>query len=195
MRIFASEIAKQRFAVFCLLGALASAAVGFAGGLMWMRERNPILKEPTFNNLSASYNEIMSDYLNGAEPKALIDGAAEGMVQSLNDKYSHYMIGESGEAYVQNYESEVVGIGIQLRTENEAFVIDSVIKDSPAEKAGLKAEDTLVSIDGKTTKGINMDKLVELLRGEKGSKVTVAVQRAGRAEPITVTMTRAAIPV
>src|SRR3569832_184800 len=105
------------------------------------------------------------------------------------------MIGESGEAYVQNYESEVVGIGIHLRAENEAFVIDSVIKDSPAEKAGLKAEDMLASIEGKTTKGVKMDKIVELLRGEKGSKVTVAVQRAGRAEPITVTMTRAAIPV
>jgi len=195
MKIFASQLARQRFIVFCLLGALASGAAGFFVGVTWLKERHPIIKEPTFNNLSASYNEIMSSYLNGAEPKELIDGAAEGMVQSLKDKYSRYMIGESGEAYVQNYESEIVGVGIQLRVEEEAFVIDSVIKDSPAEKAGLKAEDTLLSVDGASVKGVPLDKLVEMLRGEKGTKVTVSVQRPGRSEPIQVSMTRAAIPV
>jgi carboxyl-terminal processing protease len=195
MKIFASQLARQRFIVFCLLGALASGAAGFFIGVMWLKERHPIMKEPTFNNLSASYNEIMSSYLNGAEPKALIDGAAEGMVQSLKDKYSRYMIGESGEAYVQNYESEIVGVGIQLRVEEAAFIVDSVIKDSPAEKAGLKPEDTLLAVDGTSVKGIAMDKLVEMLRGEKGTKVTVSVQRPDRSEPIQVSMTRAAIPV
>lgn len=195
MKIFASQNARERFAVFCLLGALLAGAAGFAGGVYWMRERNPIVKETTFKNLSASYNEIMRDYLNGAEPKALIDGATEGMVQSLNDKYSRYLVGDSGEAYVQNYESEVVGIGIQLREENDALIIDTVIKDSPAEKAGLKAEDTLQAVDGESVKGFDLDKLIELLRGEIGTKVSITVSRPKQAEPLTVTMTRAAIPV
>jgi len=195
MKIFASEIARQRFAVICLLGALLAGAAGFAGGVLWVRERHPIIKEATFTNLSASYNEIMTEYLNGAEPKALIDGATEGMVKSLNDKYSRYLIGDSGEAYVQNYESEIVGIGIQLREEDNAFIIDSVIKDSPAEKAGLKAEDRLTAVEGTSVDGIDMDKLIELLRGEIGSKVSITVSRQKLAEPLTVTMTRAAIPV
>ncbi|GMK39801.1 peptidase S41 [Paenibacillus sp. CCS19] len=195
MKIFASQAARERFTVICLLGALLAGAAGFAGGVVWVRERHPIIKEATFRNLSASYNEIMTEYLNGAEPKALIDGAAEGMVKSLNDKYSKYLIGDSGEAYVQNYESEVVGIGIQLREENNAFIVDSVIKDSPAEKAGLKAEDTLTAVEGTSVTGIAMDKLIELLRGEIGTKVSITVSRPKLAEPLTVTMTRAAIPV
>ncbi|PWW02466.1 carboxyl-terminal processing protease [Paenibacillus cellulosilyticus] len=195
MKIFASQIARQRFAVICLLGAVLAGAAGFAGGVVWTRERHPILKEATFNNLSASYNEIMKEYLNGAEPKALIDGATEGMVKSLNDKYSKYLIGDNGEAYVQNYESEVVGIGIQLRQEDNAFIIDSVIKDSPAEKAGLKADDTLQAVEGTSIKGMELDKLIEQLRGEIGSKVSITVSRPEQTEPITVTMTRATIPV
>ncbi|GFN32114.1 S41 family peptidase [Paenibacillus xylaniclasticus] len=195
MKIFASQLARQRFIVFSLLGVLASGAIGFFIGVTWLKERHPIMKEPTFHNLSASYNEIMSNYLNGAEPKALIDGAAEGMVQSLEDKYSRYMIGESGEAYVQNYESEIVGVGIQLRVEGGAFIVDSVIKDSPAEKAGLKPEDTLQAVDEKSLKDVSLDKLVEMLRGEKGTKVSVTVTRPNRSEPIQVTMTRASIPV
>lgn len=195
MKIFASQIARQRFAVICLLGAVLAGGAGFAGGVLWVKERNPILKEATFTNLSASYNEIMREYLNGAEPKALIDGATEGMVKSLNDKYSKYLIGDSGEAYVQNYESEVVGIGIQLREEDNVFIIDTVIKDSPAEKAGIKAEDILTAVEGETVKGVSLDKLIELLRGEIGSKVSITVTRPKQTEPITVTMTRAAIPV
>ncbi|MBD3917285.1 S41 family peptidase [Paenibacillus sp. PR3] len=195
MKIFASQIARQRFAVICLLGAVLAGGAGFAGGVLWVKERNPILKEATFTNLSASYNEIMREYLNGAEPKDLIDGATEGMVKSLNDKYSKYLIGDSGEAYVQNYESEVVGIGIQLREEDNVFIIDTVIKDSPAEKAGLKAEDILTAVEGATVKGVSLDKLIELLRGEIGSKVSITVTRPKQTEPITVTMTRAAIPV
>ncbi|WP_168121046.1 S41 family peptidase [Paenibacillus sp. HB172176] len=177
------------------IGVVLLLVAGYLLGLLAMHYRYPIMKEPEFKQLNASYNRIMNDYLDGATADTLINGAAQGMVASLEDPYSQYLIGEKGEAYTQSYKDQFFGIGAELRQEDERFVIQSVIKDTPAEKGGVLANDVIIAVDGKELKGKSLQDLLELVRGAEGTSLTLTLQRAGRTEPIVVKLKRAAIPV
>lgn len=194
MKQMRSEAARQRFVTWCVAGAIAALAIGFGAGRLSMVIQYPVIKEKVFGNFNASYKEIKKDYLFGTKPDELLNGAAKGMVAALGDPYSTYMPGSEGEDYIQSYQPEFVGIGVQVRQEEERYLIDSVMKDTPAEKGGVLAGDEITAVDGTPVKGVTMEKLVSLLRGEKGSKVKVTLSRTG-SQPLTVELTRAPIPV
>ncbi|RJE91244.1 PDZ domain-containing protein [Paenibacillus sp. 1011MAR3C5] len=187
--------AKKKSGFLYVIGVFALLIIGYIFGSMSVSMRYPILKEPTFKQFNASYTKILNDYLEGAEPENLINGAARGMLASLEDPYSQYLVGEQGEAYTQSYEGEFYGIGANMRKEEELFVITSVIKDTPAERGGLLAEDVILAVDGKDINGMSFQELLGVVRGEEGSSVTLKLQRAGEKEPLEITLKRAPIPV
>lgn len=174
---------------------IAACAIGFAGGRFWMYVKNPIMQEREFRNLSYAYNQIMDGYLEGASPKTLVNGAIEGMVGSLGDPYSVYLTEDKGEQFIQSYEDHFVGIGVTIREQDGDFIIEEVIKEAPAEKAGLKRGDMLVKVDGTSVKGIAFDKLMTMVRGQEGTVVKLQIRRDGLAEPLELPVTRGAVPV
>ncbi len=177
------------------LGAIALVIAGFTAGVLWTGSKYPIMKAEGFRQLSLSYDRILDDYLNGAEPKQLIDGAAEGMVAALEDPYSQYMVEEAGEAYTQSYEGQFYGIGTEMRQEEGKYIIQSVVKGTPAEKAGLLPGDEIVAVDGETVAGKSFQQLLALVRGEEGTSITLTLIREGEKGELDVSMKRAAIPV
>lgn len=195
MNDFKTEAAKQRFQTLCVLGAILFAVIGFALGSFWTGIRYPMLKEPVFKQFTASYTKIMNDYLNGAEPKKLINGAIEGMVASLEDPYSRYLIEEKGEAYTQSYGGEIYGIGAELRKEESQYVISVLTKGAPAERAGLLPGDIIVMVDGQTIEKKTLQELITLVRGEKGTSVKLQIKRSDTAKVFDVTLKREAIPI
>ncbi|WP_138752703.1 S41 family peptidase [Paenibacillus sinopodophylli] len=195
MNDFTSAAAKQRFLSFCVLGAVLFTAIGFSLGLFWMGHRYPMIKEPAFKPFTVTYNKILNDYLNGAEPKALINGAAVGMVSSLEDPYSRYLVEEKGDAYTQSYQGEIFGIGVELREEEGEFVISVLTKGAPAERGGLLPGDIIVSVDNQKLSGKTFDELLGLVRGDEGTEVSLQIQRANQTELIALTLKREAIPV
>jgi len=195
MNDFTSAAAKKRFLTFCALGAVLFTAVGFALGLLWMGNRYPMLKEPAFQQFTVSYNKIIDDYLNGAEPKKLINGAAEGMVASLEDPYSRYLAEEKGNAYTESYEGQIYGIGAEIREEEGQFVISGLTKGAPAERGGLLPGDIIISVDNQKLSGKTFEELLGIIRGEEGTSVSLQVQRPNQTEPITLTLKREAIPI
>ncbi|CAM4012794.1 S41 family peptidase [Paenibacillus alkaliterrae] len=195
MKNFTTAAAKQRFLTLCLLGALLCIATGFALGLLWMGNRYPMLGEPAFQQFTVSYKKIMNDYLNGAEPKNLINGAAEGMVASLEDPYSRYLVEEKGDAYTQSYEGEIYGIGAEIREEEGEYVISGLTKGAPAERGGLLPGDTLIAVDGQKISGKSFQELLGIIRGEEGTDVSLQVQRPNQTELISLTLKREAIPI
>jgi len=89
-----------------------------------------------------------------------------------------------------------VGLGIQIRrhpTEQLPEII-TPIRGGPAHRAGIKPKTLIVTVDGKTTKDVNLGKVIEMLRGEEGSKVTLVVRRTGEKESRTLEMTRSVVP-
>jgi len=195
MNYFTSAAAKQRFLTLCVMGAVVFTVLGFAIGYVWMGNQYPMLKESTFKQFTVSYNKIMNDYLNGAEPKKLINGAIAGMVSSLEDPYSRYLAEEKGNAYTQSYEGEIYGIGAELREEEGMFIITGLTKGAPAERGGLLAGDIIVSVDNQKLAGKTFEELLGLVRGKEGTTVSLQIQRANQTEPITLKLKREAIPV
>ncbi len=160
-----------------------------------MTAQYPIIKDASFRNLSFAYNEIMANYLTGAKSKSLVDGAAQGMVASLDDPYSVYLSGEQGEQYMESYQDHFVGIGIEIRQQDGDFIIQDTIEGSPAAKSDLKADDVIQAVDGKPVKGITLTELKNRIQGKAGTVVKLTVLREGTAEPQQIPVTRGEVPV
>ena len=79
------------------------------------------------------------------------------------------------------------GFGMELGMINEILTVLSALKDTPAYRAGIKSGDKIVEIDGESTMGITVDKAVNKIRGEKGTKVTITVSREGEEELLKFT--------
>lgn len=120
--------------------------------------------------------------------------AIETMVASLNDPYTKFLDPKEFQEETSSIKGSLKGIGIQIGVKDGKLMVIAPIEDTPAEKAGLLADDEILSIDGKSTKGITVDKAAEQIRGEEGTQVTLVVKRKDQ-EPKSYTITRAEIEI
>jgi carboxyl-terminal processing protease len=148
-----------------------------------------------FNKLYTAYDTLKSQYFEGLDQTTLINGAIDGMVKALDDPYTDYMSVEETKNFHNSISSSFEGIGAEIQEKEGQILIVSPIKGSPAEKAGLKPNDIIVSVDGKSLQGMTSTEAVTLIRGEKGTKVELTIQRAGSDTPIKVPIIRDEIPI
>ena len=120
--------------------------------------------------------------------------AIETMVASLNDPYTKFLDPKEFSEETGSIKGSLKGIGIQIGVKDGKLMVIAPIEDTPAEKAGLMADDEILSIDGKSTKGITVDKAADQIRGEEGTNVTLVVKRKDR-EPKSYTITRKEIEI
>jgi len=125
----------------------------------------------------------------------LIDGAIEGMVKQLDDPYSTYLNPKAAGEFHSSLQSSFQGIGAEVTLKNGKVTIVSPFKGSPAEKAGLRPEDQIISVDGESVEGLSLTEAVSKIRGPKGSKVVLEIMRAGLNTPMKVTIVRDEIPI
>ncbi|KKB38544.1 lmo1851 family serine protease [Bacillus thermotolerans] len=154
-----------------------------------------VVSRPEFEKLYEAYDKLEANYYKDIDQEKLIDGAINGMVESLDDPYSEYMNEEEAGQFQESVSSSFEGIGAEIQEEKGTIKIVSPIKGSPAEKAGLQPNDRILSVDGKSLQGMSSSEAVMLIRGEKGTKVTLTIQRAGVSEPMDITITRDEIPI
>ncbi|TFG36978.1 MAG: S41 family peptidase [Syntrophobacterales bacterium] len=132
------------------------------------------------------FNEILDmiekNYVDEVDTKEMIDGAIKGMVKSL-DPHSEYMSKQTYEDMQIGTKGEFGGLGIEITMRDDIITVVSPIEDTPAFIAGIKAGDQIIGIDGKSTKGLSIMDAVHKLRGKKGTKVTVTIQREGFEKP------------
>lgn len=105
--------------------------------------------------------------------------AIETMLASLNDPYTRFLDPKEFSEETQSIKGSLKGIGTQIGLRDGELVIIAPLEDSPAEKAGLMADDRILEINGESTKGINIDVAADKIRGEKGTTVTLLIQRKG----------------
>jgi carboxyl-terminal processing protease len=115
--------------------------------------------------------------------------AIETMLNSLNDRYTRFLTPEEFADEGNSIRATLFGIGIQIGVRNDQIVVISPIEDTPAEKAGLKAQDIIVEINGESTKGMSVKEAADRIRGEKGTNVDLLVKR-GDKQPKLYTVTR-----
>jgi len=135
---------------------------------------------------------IEKEYVDDVDSKELIQNAIQGMVQSL-DPHSSLLPPEAFEDLQIDTKGEFTGIGIHITMKDGFVTVISPIEDTPAYEAGIKAQDRIVKVDGKPIKDLR--EAVNMMRGPKGTKVSVSIMRAGVKTPIDFELIRDVIPV
>jgi carboxyl-terminal processing protease len=133
----------------------------------------------TFNK--NDWNAIRRKYVVNAEYKtkeAAYKGVRE-MLKKLGDPYTRFMNPKEFTDLRTETSGVLVGVGMQLTQDpkNKKLVVVAPIDDTPASKAGIMSKDVITKINGKSTKGMDVNKAVELIRGEEGTIVTITFQR------------------
>ena len=121
------------------------------------------------------------------------NGMFKGLVDSLGDVYSCYFTPQEYQSLQQQTEGVYFGIGayVSKDVESGACVISGVIKDTPAEAAGLMEGDVIYSVEGKEMNGLELEEVVSYIKGDEGTKVHITIYRNG--EPIEMELTRARV--
>ncbi|OPX30380.1 MAG: hypothetical protein B1H08_01825 [Candidatus Omnitrophica bacterium 4484_171] len=179
--------------LICILSLSLNSAV-FAVGRNNAKD-NSVKKDDIYKKLDLfgeALAVIQKKYVEEVPPKDLIYGSLNGLLFSL-DPYSQFLDPDGYKELLVETEGKFGGLGIEITMRNGLLTIVSPIEDTPAWKAGLKAGDIIVKIDGKLTKEITLNGAVKKLRGKPGTKVKLTVLREKSREINEVTVTRGII--
>ena len=148
--------------------------------------------DTNFNN--TDWLKVRQEYINNASYNSKEDAykAIREMLGKLEDPYTRFMNPEEFQNMRIDTSGELTGVGIQIAKdeESERLVVISPIEDTPAFEAGILAQDLIVKIDGTDTKGMDVNDAVKLIRGERGSQVTLTIDRKGEKKDYAITRER-----
>lgn len=146
-----------------------------------------------FNRVASVYNQINSDYYKKVDTSKLATGAIDGMLSTLNDPFSDYLTDSDATSLNDSVSGAFGGVGIQVVKKNHQIEVMTTIDGTPAKKAGLKAGDVILEVDGKKLTNQSLSKATTLMRGKVGTKVKVKLQRGN--DTFDKVLTRSKIPV
>jgi carboxyl-terminal processing protease len=152
---------------------------------------------PAFKTLWEAYNVLVQHYVDQAalDPTKLAYGATKGLVDAVGDTgHTRFLTPADVAASHQSLSGSITGIGARMSQVDADFVVQSVVPDSPAQKAGLLAGDIITAVDGNSVNGKTLDDVVSSIRGEAGTTVKLDITRKGAA-PLTLSIVRAQISV
>ena len=129
----------------------------------WLKIRQEFVKDAAYENQKDAYKAIRK------------------MLGKLEDPYTRFMNPEEFQNMRIDTSGELTGVGIQIAKDEKTdrLIVISPIEDTPASEAGILAQDLIVKIDGKNTEGMDVNDAVKLIRGERGSQVTLTIERNG----------------
>lgn len=122
-------------------------------------------------------------------------GMIGGLAASLDDPYTFFLPPVENEEFVAEMSGSFEGIGMEIAVRDLVLTVVSPLKGTPAERAGLKAQDLVLKIDGVSTTGMDVSSAVKKIRGPKGSEVTLTISRSGWTSPKEIKVTRDVINV
>jgi len=138
------------------------------------------------------FSRIKKDYVEEVDDTELLEHAIQGMLSGL-DPHSAYLNKDDFQELREGTEGQFGGLGMEVGMEDGFVKVIAPIDDTPAKKAGIKAGDLIVRIDGQTVKGMSLDEAIGLLRGEPGSEVLLHIVRETSDGPFEVSVERAII--
>lgn len=139
------------------------------------------------------YEIVRQYYVREPSPNELMDGAIKGMLQNL-DPHSTFLSSAEYKDMKETTSGTFYGIGIEISVENGQLIVVSPIEDTPAFKAGLKAGDAILAVDGHPTQDMTMQESVSKIRGPKGTEVELLILHKEDKTPSTVKIMRDSIP-
>lgn len=135
---------------------------------------------------------VDKDELNAQE---MVYGAIKGMVESLGDAYTVFMPPEDTKIFVEDVKGSFEGVGMEIGIRDGQLKVVAPLEGTPAQRAGLRAGDSIMTIDGTSTAAMPIDKAVKLIRGTRGTAVVLGVYREEWQEIKDIEITRGVISI
>lgn len=144
-----------------------------------------------------SYNKLQENFIDPAklDNQKIVYGAIEGMTKSLGDPYTDFFNPEQAKLFNSDLAGSFEGIGAVIGIKKNQLTVISPLEKSPAENAGIKAGDSIIKINGKDAGDMTTDEAVNLIRGPKGTNVTLTIFREGFSATKDFKITRATIKI
>ena len=139
------------------------------------------------NEFISVYDEISSSFYKDVNNDELLENGIKGMIRYLGDPYSAYMDSNAATEFNDDVEGIYQGIGAEIKLEDKKVVIGRVFNSSPAEKAGLKEGDILLKVNGESIEGYSLNKISNIVKGEKDTDVKLTISREDKEIELTIT--------
>lgn len=202
-----SRVIKKLLLVILLIWVISGS---FMGGYLvghgniilekrgWIKVVNKNVDKPReidFSLFWNVWNKVDRQYIGNIKTKERVYGAISGMLNSLGDPYTEFFTPEQTEQFQSGMSGEFEGIGAEVGKKNNQIIIIAPIEGSPAAKSGIKANDVILKVDEKSTDGMNVGEVVNLIRGKAGTKVTLTIERTGLTAPLKIGIIRDVIKI
>jgi carboxyl-terminal processing protease len=138
------------------------------------------------------FDRVRAEYVEPVSDRELVENAINGMLTGL-DPHSNYMNAKSFRDMQVQTRGEFGGLGIEVTQEGGYIKVISPIDDTPASRAGVKAGDLILALDGQTVQGLSLNDAVDKMRGPANSKIKLTIKRDGVDQPIELSMQREVI--
>lgn len=169
------------------VAALCAAGVGLT---LYKHGKKPAVQEQNQLKLLKDVITIVkTNYVEEVDTKKLLTGAIEGMLATL-DPHSAFLTPEPYKEMRISMSGSFGGLGIEINIRDDKLIVVSPIEDTPAFRAGIKSNDHIWKIGDKLTKGMTITQAVNLMRGPKGTRVTLTILREGQKSPLVFHLTR-----
>ena len=176
------HIGKKKLIVCVTVAFLAGAAL--SGGVTAVVSNSHT--DNKYAKLEELYKAVEDNYYMEADDSKMLDGACKGLIAGLDDPYSAYMTAEEYESFEASALGEYSGVGIIFTADEYGnYAVVEVVKDSPAEAAGIKPGDFLISVDGKTYD--DMELMAADIRGKEGTSVKIGYISDGKKKETEIT--------
>lgn len=181
--LMAKRITKAEFVNYLYLSDLY-ASYGEIHITLDNSDTSGLNEAPSYETLQDVWENVTDDfyYQENVDEQGMIFSAIEGLVNSLGDQYTKFERPVGADSFLNNLSGEYEGIGVSIEMVDKKPTINAVFKDSPGAKAGLKANDVILEVDGKNVSGLTIDAVSTLIRGEKGTSVKIKISRDGKSQ-------------
>jgi carboxyl-terminal processing protease len=182
---------------------IISVAILASFGLGMLVGRNQVVcqvcppSDVDFSLFWSAWNMIQQRFVDKTKMdiQKMVYGAISGMIDSLEDPYTVFMDPKDTKKFAADVKGSFEGVGMEIGIRNDQLQVVAPLEGTPAQKAGMKAGDKILAINGTSTAGMAVDRAVDLIRGPRGTKVILNVLRSDWNEPRDIEITRATIDV
>ena len=147
---------------------------------------------PEFQRLSEVWDLLNQEQIDGEslDPQVISDGAIRGMLRALDDPYASFLDPRQYSLETQDIRGFFGGIGAEVGIRDGVMTILAPMPDTPAEAAGVRPGDVILEVDGESIQGLSLLEVVRLIRGDKGTTVTLLLRHLSSAQPVSIEIER-----
>lgn len=186
---------NKKFGIIAILIVLVGAIGGGLFGKFTTSSSadNSLTPEKIVGDYRQALDVIDESYVGKVDHEKISESSIQGMLWTLDPHSSFFTRDEFRKLY-EDQQSQFYGIGVSILQHRDGVYVQSVIPNTPADKAGVRYGDRFVTIDGKEAKEMSSSEVSKNVRGERGTSVNVKLERAGSNQPVDLTITRGGVP-